>query len=164
MTRYFLPFTFLITIAWLSISCASTKANKTEQYVYTIDDQKLYDTIVKLDSIFFHYYNTCDVNFDKHAAFYSDSIEFYHDKGGLQTIKAEVIGGIKRNVCGRVARHLAKGSIEVYPIPNFGAIEIGLHKFSSNQEPNAVPHPSRFTIVWQHTSKGWIIRKVISLH
>lgn len=147
------------------MSCVSSRKNKADQYIYKIDDQKLYDTIVQLDSIFFHYYNTCDINFERHAAFYSDSIEFYHDKGGLSTNKADVISGIKNYVCGKVRRDLVKGSIEVYPIPNFGAVEIGLHKFFNRLEPDAPQHASRFTIVWQFTKEnGWKIRKVISLH
>jgi hypothetical protein len=154
----------LLTIIFL-YSCSNARKTEQQKYIYTIDDQQLYDTIAKLDSIFFYYYNTCDINFEKHAAFYSDSIEFYHDKGGLSTNKADVIGGIKKYVCGRVTRELIKGSIEVYPIPNFGAIEMGLHQFRNNQEPDAKPHASRFMIVWQHTKeKGWMIRKVISLH
>ena len=40
----------------------------------------LYETIVKLDSAFFIAYNTCDMM--SQEEFYSDSIEFYHDKGG----------------------------------------------------------------------------------
>jgi uncharacterized protein DUF4440 len=164
MTRYVLPFIILSATAFLAVSCASSKKNATDHYVYTIDDKALYDTIVKLDSILFSYYNTCDVNLDKHAAFYSDSIEFYHDGGGLATSKADVIGGIQKYVCGKVRRDLVKGSIEVYRIPNFGVIEMGVHKFFNSQEPNAVPHPGRFIIIWQQTKGGWKIRKVISLH
>lgn len=159
--KFIIPLLFIFFI----VSCSGNRKTTTETYHYTIDDQELYDTIVHLDSVFFYYYNTCDVNFDKHAAFYSDSIEFYHDKGGLSTSKADVTGGIKKFVCGKVTRELIKGSIEVYPIPNFGAIEIGLHQFRNNQEPDAKPHASRFTIVWQYTKElGWKIRKVISLH
>jgi hypothetical protein len=34
---------------------------------------------------FFPCYNSCDM--DKQAAIYGDSLEFYHDKGGLMTSK-----------------------------------------------------------------------------
>lgn len=155
---------FLSCLSLLIISCSSSKQNNANIYHYTIDDQKLYDTISKLDSIFFSYYNTCDRNLDSYTAFYSDSLEFYHDKGGFQNSKAEVVAGTKKFVCGKVTRELIKGSVEVYPIPNYGAIEIGLHQFINNQEPDAKPHPGRFTIIWQHTSSDWKIRKVISLH
>jgi hypothetical protein len=51
------------------------------------------------------------------------------------TSKQDIIDATKRNICGKVTRELVKGSVEVYPIKNFGAIEIGLHKFHNNQEP-----------------------------
>jgi hypothetical protein len=122
----------------------------------------LYNTISKLDSVFFTAYNTCDM--DKQAEFYSDSIEFYHDKGGLSTSKKEILESIKKNICGKVTRELVKGSVEVYPIPNFGAIELGLHRFHNKQEPNAVPHDSKFIIIWHEKNGKWEISRVISLH
>jgi uncharacterized protein DUF4440 len=144
--------------------CISSK-NKTSAYTYKPDDQKLYDTILHLDSLFFHYYNTCDVNLDKYAAFYSDSIEFYHDYGGLNTSKTEIVDATKRNICGKVTRELVKGSIEVYPIKNYGAIEMGLHQFHNNQEKEpAVPRISRFIVIWKYKSGEWKIARVVSLH
>lgn len=132
---------------------------------YKPDDQKLYDTIVKLDQEFFGYYNTCDKNLDKYGAFYSEKIEFYHDKGGLMTSKSDIIEGTKKNVCGKVTRELVEGSIEVYPINNFGAIEIGFHKFHNNQEKETTPSKAgRFVIVWQKTNNEWKITRVISIH
>lgn len=161
--RYVLPLTFLVALS-MALSCTSSRKGQADRYVYTVDDPPLYDSIVKLDSIFFGYYNTCDVDLDKHASFYADSIEFYHDKGGLMTSKSEVINGTKKFVCGKVRRDLVKGSIEVYPIPGYGAIEMGLHRFFNREEPDAPQRVGRFTIVWQQTSAGWKIRKVISLH
>jgi hypothetical protein len=122
----------------------------------------LYNTILELDSIFFTAYNTCDIN--KQAEFYSDSIEFYHDKGGLTTSKQEILEAIKNNICGKVTRELVKGSIEVYPIPDYGAVEIGLHKFHNKQEPNVVPHNSKFIIIWHRKNGKWEISRVVSLH
>ena len=128
---------------------------------YSQDDE-LHKTIAKLDSIFFHAYNTCDLK--TQAAFYSDSIEFFHDKGGLETSKKKLMESIERNVCGKVTRELVKGSIEVSPIPGYGAVELGMHMFRNNQEPNAKPIPSRFVIIWKNTNGQWTITKVISLH
>jgi hypothetical protein len=42
--------------------------------------------ITVMDSTF-HAYNSCDM--DKQALIYGDSLEFYHDKGGLMTSKQE---------------------------------------------------------------------------
>src|SRR3954468_9405318 len=98
---------------------------------------KLYETVVKLDSIFFNAYNTCDIQ--TQTEFYSDSIEFYHDKGGLTTSKQQILDATKKNICGKVTRELVKGSIEVSPIPGYGAVEIGMHMFHNNQEKDQVP-------------------------
>ena len=101
---------------------------------------------------------------DQQAKLYSDSIEFYHDKGGLSTSKKEILESIKNNICGKVKRELVKGSIEVYPIANYGAVEIGLHRFHNKQEPNAVPHDSKFIIIWHLKNGKWEISRVVSLH
>ncbi len=125
-------------------------------------NDSLYKTIIKLDSIFFHAYNTCDIATQE--KFYSDSIEFFHDKGGLSNSKKEIIEGTKKFICGKVTRELIKGSIEVSPIPGYGAVELGSHQFHNNQEKDAKPHPSKFVIVWRNTKGKWSITKVISLH
>jgi hypothetical protein len=52
----------------------------------------------------------------------------------------------------------------VYPIHNYGAIEIGYHKFYNNQEPDALSIPSKFIVVWKKEKENWKITKVISLH
>lgn len=135
----------------------SKKAN-----AYKPDQQALYDTIVIQDSLFFHAYNTCDMA--TQAAMYADSIEFYHDQGGLMTDKQLLLQKTKENICGKVTRELVPGSIEVYPIKNFGAIEMGLHKFHNNQEKDAVSHESKFIIIWKQQSNGWKLSRVISLH
>ncbi|MBS1628108.1 MAG: nuclear transport factor 2 family protein [Bacteroidetes bacterium] len=117
-----------------------------------------------MDSIFFTAYNNCDI--EKQASIYADSIEFYHDKGGLSTSKKDILEATQKNICGKITRILIKGSIEVYPINNFGAIEIGLHKFHNNQEPesNQPANGSKFIIVWHKTNAGWKMWRVISLH
>jgi len=124
--------------------------------------KELYETIVKLDSIFFAAYNTC--NIAKQTEFYSDSIEFYHDISGLTTSKKEVLESTKKYICGKVTRELVKGSIEVSPIPGYGAVELGSHMFHNSQDKSGVPHPSKFVIIWQNQGGRWTITKVISLH
>jgi hypothetical protein len=124
----------------------------------------LYATILRQDSLFFTAYNTCSVHLQEYADFYADSLEFYHDKGGLSTSKKGVVESTKKNICGKVSRELVAGSVEVYPIANYGAIEIGFHRFHNSEEPNAPSRPGRFVVVWHRTDKGWKITRVISLH
>ena len=80
------------------------------------------------------------------------------------TSKPELIAATKKNVCGKVTRELVPGSIEDYPINNFGAIEIGLHKFHNSAEPDAISRAGRFVVVWKSESNTWKIVRVVSLH
>ncbi|MGB8194919.1 MAG: nuclear transport factor 2 family protein [Chitinophagaceae bacterium] len=154
---------FLTLIVSL-VSCTASKNNKIEGLVpYKPASQELHDTIVRLDSLLFQSYNTCDL--DKYSAFFSDTdFEFYHDGGGLDTSKKNSIEGVRKNVCGKVTRELLKGSIEVSPVPGFGAIEIGMHRFHNNQEPGVFSKYARFVIVWKKEKDDWKITRVISLH
>ena len=122
----------------------------------------LYDTIVEMDSVYFTAYNTCDM--EKQAEMYSDDLEFYHDKAGLSTSKKDLLESLEKNICGKVTRELVAGSIEVYPIADFGAVEIGMHTFHNNQEPDAISKPSKFITIWKKEGDSWLITRVISLH
>jgi ketosteroid isomerase-like protein len=146
------------------LSCSAPKNIYKLTKNYEPDDLMLYKTIIALDSAFFEAYNHCDVSLEKYSSFYSDSIEFYHDKGGFTNSKQEIIEGTKKNVCGKVTRELIEGSIEVYPIKNYGAIEMGLHRFHNKAEPDSNPKIGRFTVIWKKENSGWKITKVISLH
>jgi len=162
MNKSIVIYTFLlITISFLS--CNSKQNNNADLIgEYMPIDKELYETIKLMDREFFDAYNNCDL--EKQASIYSDSIEFYHDKGGLMTSKQDIIDATEKNICGKVTRELVKGSIEVYPIKDYGAVQIGFHKFHNNQEQDAPSYPSKFIIMWQNVNDDWRITKVISLH
>ncbi|HEY4206251.1 MAG TPA: nuclear transport factor 2 family protein [Puia sp.] len=115
-----------------------------------------------MDSVYFHAYNTCDMT--TQGAIYADSIEFYHDKGGLETSKQRLLDAIRQNICGKVTRVLVPGSIEVYPIAGYGAVEIGLHRFVNHVESETPSKPDKFILIWRHAHNRWQITRVISLH
>jgi hypothetical protein len=161
--------TFVLPVLLLLLCLCSCNSQKNYDYAitknYKPDDPELYKTIVNRDSVFFSLYNSCDRNLKEYGDFYSEDIEFYHDKGGLMTSKKDIIEGTQKNVCGKVTRELVKGSIEVYPIKDFGALEIGLHKFHNNTEPeNKESRAGRFMIFWKKENNDWKITKVVSLH
>ena len=157
----------LIVSVWLlsvTIACSSKKNNYQLTKNYQPDDAELYHKIVALDSVFFTAYNTCETNLETYASFYDENIEFYHDNGGYMNSKTEIVEGTKKHVCGKVTRELVKGSIEVYPIKDFGAVEFGLHQFHNSEEPNSKPKIGRFKKKKKNTNNNWKIVKVISLH
>lgn len=139
---------------------ASAQTNEIPKYKPV--DPELHKTIVQLDQKYFDAYNNCDMKTQRDL--YSDDLEFFHDKGGLATSKEGILTSIEQNICGKVTRTLIKGSIEVYPINNYGAIEIGYHKFFNKEEPNEKSIPSKFIVVWKQEGDQWKITKVISLH
>jgi ketosteroid isomerase-like protein len=122
---------------------------------------ELSKTIIKLDSVFFHAYNTCDLA--SQAAFYSDTIEFFHDKSGLDTSKANILANTRKYICGKVRRELVPGSLEVSPLPGYGAVVLGSHRFHNLVE-GSTSRASKFMIIWRYENGSWKITKVISLH
>ena len=157
-------FIFICFLIAISIfSCNSKQENIPDQIgEYIPADKELYDAIMYMDKKFFEAYNHC--NLEEQADIYSDNIEFYHDKGGLITSKQEILDATEKNICGKITRELIDGSIEVYPITNYGAVQIGYHKFYNNEEPDAQSNPSKFIVVWFNDSGNWKMTKVISLH
>ena len=121
----------------------------------------LFQKVASLDATLFHAYNRCDL--DKLAALVADDLEFYHDKTGLSVGKPVFIESIKKNICGKVTRELVPGSLEVYPLNTYGAVEIGSHRF---HHPGAPDHDvvgeAKFVMLWQNKDGDWKLTRVIS--
>ncbi|MEM1328720.1 MAG: nuclear transport factor 2 family protein [Bacteroidota bacterium] len=150
-------------IGLLVMSCMQQrKAASTAIPDYQVIDADLQQTIEALDKQYFDAYNNCDL--ETQANLMADDIEFFHDQGGLATSKSDIIASIERNICGKVTRTLIAGSLEVYPINNYGAVSIGYHKFFNNQEPDAPSIPSKFITIWRQDGEVWQMAKVVSLH
>jgi ketosteroid isomerase-like protein len=122
----------------------------------------LYDSIATMDALWEDAYNNCKL--DVMEEIISEDLEFYHDQGGLMTSKQKLNEALKTNICGKVTRELKKGSLEVYPIKGFGAVEMGLHAFHNSKEPSSPSHYSKFVHIWKREKGKWRITRVISLH
>ena len=150
-----------LTLVFFALSLSASAQNP-DSYSYKPKDPELYKTIAHMDSVYFNAYNTCDM--ETQAAIYADTIEFYHDGSGLTTSKQALLAALKANICGKVTRVFVQGSLEVYPIPGYGAVEIGLHRFINHQEHDALSKPDRFIAVWRLRDGKWQMTRVISLH
>ena len=160
MRKKFLLVSFLVTF-FSSYSFSQQKIKAAGVPPYKPESKEIHDAITRMDSIFFEAYNTCKL--DVMESMLSDSLEFYHDRGGLSTSKKEVMEGIKKFVCGNTRRELLKGSIEVYPIPNFGAVQMGAHRFHNLSE-KSTSRFSKFVQTWRLENGKWKMYRVISLH
>ena len=133
--------------------------------VHPADDvitMSLYDSIAAMDARWEDAYNNCKL--DVMEELINEDLEFYHDLGGLMTSKQKLNEALKNNICGKVKRELKQGSLEVYPIKGYGAVEMGMHAFHNSKEPNRQPPFSKFVHIWKRDGKKWTITRVISLH
>jgi len=152
-----------ICVVLFSVACSTTKLPQPGVPAYIPDDPALHDTIARMDSLLFEAYNTCKL--DVFEKMMSEDIEFYHDRGGLTTSKKQLMESLKNNICGKVSRELLKGSIEVYRIPGYGAVQMGEHRFFNNQEKENGPSRfSKFVHTWRWENGQWQLTRVISLH
>jgi hypothetical protein len=120
----------------------------------------LFKTVQSLDAKLFDAYNNCDL--ETLAALVSDDLEFYHDQTGLAVGKEPFLASIKKYICGKVARKLLVDTLEVYPLKGYGAVEIGVHRFSHPGHPEEGEGDAKFVMLWQNRNGTWILTRVIS--
>jgi hypothetical protein len=121
----------------------------------------LYGIIQHEDSLLFAAYNAHDLR--TIMTFFTSDLEFYHDKGGL-TNYAQNLDGFKSNFEKNNALHreMVPGSLEVYPVKEYGAMEIGEHKFCHDENGKQDCGTFKFAMVWKKTPGGWKISRVLS--
>jgi hypothetical protein len=146
----FLPLMLLLLV---SRAHAQTNAQSNAQ------PGTLFTTVQSLDTQLFDAYNHCDLS--TLGTMVADDLEFYHDKTGLSVGKAPFLAAIKQNICGKVQRTLVPGSMEVYPLKDYGAVEIGVHRFHHPQDPENVGE-AKFITLWQNKDGVWKVTRVIS--
>src|ERR1035438_4011376 len=115
----YLPILLLAALFFAALSAAHAQSAESPE--------ALFKTVQGLDTQLFDAYNHCDLA--TLSAMVSDDLEFYHDKTGLATGRQVFIDAIKNNICGKVTRELVPGTLEVYPLAHYGAVEIGIHQF-----------------------------------
>jgi ketosteroid isomerase-like protein len=122
---------------------------------------ELFRTIAALDGSLFDAFNRCDL--EKFNSFFVDDLEFYHDQDGLTVGRQNVTEAVKRNICGKVTRELVPGTLQVYPLRGYGAIEIGVHRFHHPKAEDTEPvGEGKFVHVWQNKDGAWKITRVLS--
>ena len=100
-------------------------------------------------------------------------MEFYHDKGGLTATRATFVADYAKGCAAKQApdawrsrRELTVGTMKVYPIPGFGAVEEGGHVFYERQGdgPEKRVGQARFSILWKLDPDGqWRMARTFSI-
>jgi hypothetical protein len=95
----------------------------------------------------------------KFSSLFTDDAEFYHDRTG-----ATYGDDVKQlRSCPRdngVTRTLVPGSLKVYPIKEFGAIQMGRHTFTREGEPGV--EIAKFVHLWKLVEGKWRLARVMS--
>jgi hypothetical protein len=133
-----------------------------------VDDETaagpLFSAIATVDSALF---TSAFVSCDTTAVFalLADSVEFYHDLTGAR-VGDEVRTDFRRltgNCPARngVRRVLVPGSMRVYPITDFGAMQSGVHRFV--QDGQAMVTEARFVHLWRREGERWRATRIVSV-
>ncbi|MGB2627384.1 MAG: nuclear transport factor 2 family protein [Candidatus Acidiferrum sp.] len=117
--------------------------------------------ITELDRQLFDSYNKCDLV--KFASLIDENIEFYHDQGGVTLGRAKLTQSVKDNICGKVTRELVPGTLQIYYMKGYGAVEIGIHRFHHpGHEDTEGVGEGKFIHLWQYKDGAWKITRAIS--
>ena len=140
------------------ILCAAVSLAQPDQGLPATDP--LYKTVSGLDTTLFDAVNGC--NLDKLGSMVAGDLEFYHDLNGLEVGRQVFLDAVKNNLCGKVHRELVPGTLEVYPLKGFGAVEMGVHRFTHPGDPTNIGE-AKFIHVWRLKDGVWQISRVISI-
>ena len=141
---------------------------------------KLFETVQALDTQLFEAANHCD--YEKLTAMVDANLEFYHDQSGLTLGRQLFLDSIKKNTCGMMIRELVPGTLQVYPIKGYGAIELGVHRFHHPGHEKEFPAAkqlgmtrfldsgaaewpageAKFLHIWQLKDGVWKLTRVVS--
>ena len=153
-----IAFSILIVSPFLA---EQTPASANGTHTPSSDVPSLQNEIAAADSALFAAFNAR--NLKRFRTFFARDLEFYQDNEGVenyaQTMKdfAQMFGQ-----SALIRRDLIPGTLEVYPIKNYGAIEAGSHRFCHVENGKDDCGTFKFVHIWRRTKQGWKISRVVS--
>jgi ketosteroid isomerase-like protein len=125
------------------------------------ESRELFETIARMDAKLFDAFNAH--NLDAMMAMFADDLEFYQDNDGVSDYQQSKNDFTKMLASvPDIRRELVKNSLEVYPIKDYGAIQIGIHRFCHNEDGKEECGSFKFVHVWRKTGASWKISRIIS--
>jgi len=152
----------VLTILVFSAACSLSKKNEIREPGQPASTE-IYNEIARMDSVMFDAFNAHDL--EKLKVTFSETLEFYHDKGGLAGYE-QTMNNFKslfeNNKNTGLRRDIVKGSLEVYPIKDYGAVEICLHRFCHVENGKNDCSVFKNIMIWQNRNGTWKVTRVIS--
>jgi hypothetical protein len=133
--------------------------------------EELRQALRSVDADFFElFFQGCDPA--RLATLVTGDLEFYHDKAGIvATSGQEFVADYAKNCAARSApdawrsrRELIPASLRVDPVPGYGAIEYGEHRFYERKGdgPERLAGIAVFTMLWKRDAGTWKLARVMS--
>jgi hypothetical protein len=126
--------------------------------------------VLQRDSLFWKAYNVCDVK--SMGEFFTEDVEFYHDRGGPSLGIASLIGETRDHLCGnpdsRLRREPVEGTVRLFPLRKanvvYGAVLAGEHVFYvlDKGKPERLDGRARFTHLWLLKDGAWRMSRILS--
>lgn len=155
--RFFFKYKILVTLALLFIQNIATAQEKK----VAPTSNELYREIEQMDEIMFNAFNEKDI--EKFKSLFTSDLEWFQDNGGLlnyDTVFTNFSNMFKNE--NRLTRKLVKGTLEVHPIKDYGAIETGMHEFRHMENGKEEIGTFKFLMIWQKKDNQWKISRVVS--
>lgn len=122
------------------------------------------------DALFTLVFTACEP--ERLRAMVTPDFEMYHDRDGVVATSADAfVSGYATSCAARQApdawrsrRELVASTLNVHPVPGYGAIEDGEHVFYERRGdgPERLVGRARFTQLWRLTPDGWRLARVFS--
>ena len=147
-------------IAWTAIVAAALRLDA-QTPAGTNVDQSLRVEIARADSLLFAAFNAGDLT--RLKSYFTPDLEFYQDDEGLENY-AQTMKDFQQmfHQPSRIRRELVSGSLEVYPIKHYGAIEVGSHRFCHEENGRTECGTFKFLHVWRKNGGTWHLSRIVS--
>ena len=153
----------LIIVTSFSLASFTNKetVNKETSQTDTPTSGPLYNEIAHMDTLLFDAFNSR--NIDRLKQFFDTSLELYQDNIGVRNYK-ETIDAFSNlfKMDYVLTRKLVSGSMEVYPIKGYGAIQTGMHVFSHIENGKYQEGTFKFMQIWQKKDNVWHVTREIT--
>jgi hypothetical protein len=124
----------------------------------------LFDALAEMDRVLFDAsFASCDAA--KANAIFTDDVEFYHDQTGFSA--GEQVRENTRRLTAScpgnrgIRRTVVPGSLRVYPVAGYGAVQVGFHRFDERGAPTSTV--AKFVSLWRLQDGRWRLARVLSL-
>ena len=136
-------------------------ASPAEHNAQASSPSDLHSAIATADSSVFAAFNQRDLIALR--SFFTRDLEFYQDNEGVENYAQTMRDfGQMFGQPASIRRELVPGTLEVYPIRNYGAMEVGRHRFCHIENGSDNCGTFSFVHIWRRTKTGWKISRVVS--